>query len=100
MVLFQMLRNQHEDIQQQLSEDPSKFSLHCCEEDVRANLDKLLLHEESMYKQRSWDFHINLGDGNTRYFYGLMKMRHSDQSYISKITDYEGNTFTDPSAIQ
>lgn len=36
-------------------------------------LEKLLFYEESVFKQRSQNTHINLGDGNTRYFYGLMK---------------------------
>lgn len=56
-------------------------------------------YEESMYKQRSKDIHINLGDGNAHYFYDLMKRRHS-QYFISEIIDREGDIFSSPSVIQ
>lgn len=51
--------------------------------------------EESIFKQRSRDFAVNLGDGNTKYFYSSMWARHA-QSFISKIEDMEGTTFSDP----
>lgn len=41
---------------------------------------------------------MNLGDGNTKYFYSLMRARHV-QSFISKIEDMEGTTFSDPPGI-
>lgn len=51
-----------------------------------------------MYKQRSRDLAVNLGDGNSKYFYQLMRTRHA-HSFISQIIDMEGNTFSDPQGI-
>lgn len=60
--------------------------MHMEEKAARLKLEKLLFYEESVLKQRSRNTHIYLGDGNTRYFYGLMKKWHS-QAFISQITD-------------
>lgn len=51
-----------------------------------------------MYKHRSRDLAVNLGDGNSKYFYQLMRTRHA-HSFISQIIDMEGNTFSDPQGI-
>ena len=51
-----------------------------------------------MYKQRSHDLAVNLGDGNPKYFYHLMRKRQA-RSYISQIEDKEGNTFHKPAGI-
>lgn len=42
---------------------------------------------------------INLGDGNIRYFYGLMKQRRVS-SFISKLVDPDGIEFSDPRVIE
>lgn len=65
---------------------------------ARMHLEKLPANEESMYKRRSRGPHVNLGDNNTRYFYGLLKSRHS-KSYLSEINGREGKTFSNPSII-
>ena len=51
-----------------------------------------------MYKQRSRDLAVNLGDGNTKYFYRLMRKRQH-HSFISHIEDMDGNKYSDPSGI-
>lgn len=69
------------------------------EKSARTTLEEYLRAEESTFKQNSRDLAINLGDGNTRYFYGLMKSRHN-ASYISQITDEEGITYSDSHGIE
>lgn len=69
------------------------------EKSARITLEEYLRAEESTFKQKSRDLAINLGAGNTRYFYGLMKYRHN-ASYISQITDEEGITYSDSHVIE
>ena len=61
-------------------------------------LASLLLMHESMLKQKARDKSLNLGDGNSRYFYGLLK-HHQKNSYIDDITDNEGTYFTEFESI-
>lgn len=95
---FEETRGMLADIQQALVDDAGNIDLQ--EEDrlARHQLDHLSKAEESMYKQRSRDLSVNLGDGNTKYFYNLMRTRHAN-SFISQITDKEGNIFADREGI-
>ncbi|RWR83584.1 Ribonuclease H domain-containing protein [Cinnamomum micranthum f. kanehirae] len=52
--------------------DPTNVNLQEEERMARYHLDHILLVKESMYKQRSRDMAVNLGDSNTKYFYRLM----------------------------
>ena len=81
-----------------MSADPYNITLQAEERFARTGLDSLSLAEESMHKQRSRDLAVNLGDGNSKYFYRLLRARHA-HSFISQITDAEGNTFSEPQGI-
>lgn len=86
------------DIQQALVDDAGNIDLQ--EEDrlTRHQLDYLSKAKESMYKQRSRDLSVDLGDGNTKYFYNVMRTSHAN-SFISQITDKEGDIFADHEGI-
>ena len=85
-------------IQQALVDDAGNIDLQEEERLARHQLVHLSKAEESMYKQRSRDLLVNLGDGNTKYFYNLMRASHAN-SFISQITDKEGNIFADHEGI-
>lgn len=93
---LQDTRKQLKDIQRRLVVDPGNVHLQADERSTKGYLDSLDMAEESMYKQRSRDLAVNLGDGNTKYLYRLMRKRQT-QPFISQITDMEGTTFSDPS---
>ena len=78
-----------------MSADPYNITLQAEERFARTGLDSLSLAEESMHRQRSRDLAVNLGDGSSKYFYRLLRARHA-HSFISQITDAEGNTFSEP----
>ena len=73
-----------------MGDDVGNIEIQEDERRVRNQVDHLSRAEESMFKQRSRDLSINLGDGNTMYFYNLMRTRQT-HSFISHIEDTEGN---------
>eukprot|EP00268_Persea_americana_P005851 TRINITY_DN12021_c0_g3_i1.p1 TRINITY_DN12021_c0_g3~~TRINITY_DN12021_c0_g3_i1.p1 ORF type:complete len:434 (+),score=46.51 TRINITY_DN12021_c0_g3_i1:1707-3008(+) len=95
---LQEARTLLDDLQKHMIQDPHNFSLQEQECTARFHLDYLCRAKESMYKQQSRDLDVNLGDGNSKYFYRLMHTRHA-HSFISQIIDKEGNTFSDPQGI-
>ena len=86
------------ELQQNMIHDVNNSFTQEADRQARASLDLLYRVEESMFKQHSRDLAVNLGDGNTNYFYSLMHKRHA-QSFISQIEDMEGNSFSNPSGI-
>lgn len=63
--------------------------LHVLEREIKENITKYW-EEESAFKQKFRDQIISLGDSNTTYFYGLMKiLRHRNS--ISSIRNTQVN---------
>ena len=87
-----------DDLQKNMVQASLNVSLLEAEREAIFQLDSLCRAGESMYKQRSRDLAVNLGDGNSRYFYLLMRTRHAN-FVISQKTNMDGTTFSDPPGI-
>lgn len=85
-VQINVAREALDESQNALLQDPTNPNLQQVERNVKDKLSSLLSLEESMLKQKSRDKNLKLGDGNYRYFHGLMKC-NQNQHFIHKIAD-------------
>ncbi|XP_074267057.1 uncharacterized protein LOC141590359 [Silene latifolia] len=86
-------------IQSQLKLSPTDPHLICQKRDATKIYRDLQLAYDSFLLQKSKATWVNQGDQNTKYFHSILKSR-STKSKVFKITDVNGNTFTDGDQIQ
>lgn len=55
--------------------------------------------EETILKQKSKDRHINMGEGNLRYFYSVLNSKRK-RTFISKVVDNDGSCCIDREHIE
>lgn len=90
---IQEARNQTGQLQTALQVDPLNQQLFASLTTAKQNLEKCLLVEESILKQKSKMHWLQCGDGNNKYFYASLQSKK--KANITVLFDEEGAKLTD-----
>ncbi|XP_059306249.1 uncharacterized protein LOC132057642 [Lycium ferocissimum] len=95
----QQVRQKLKDIQEKMRYSHTASALFTAEKEIRQQLEKWVVVEESIYKQKSRANWLRLGDSNTTYFHAYMKSRYS-QNMIRSLVNAQGVYITSDQGIE